>query len=289
MSTSKRPTKGILKKPLSSPSQGSSTTLAVSSSRQEERNRETALYHANLIQYRKDIELKILLNTETLIDYPTSTPPPLASDPSPSDAHTLKELLRPFQPSDFDSLLQERTINDKCAYALCANPAKKDGAGGAFRLLGTSGKARDFKIVKREDWERWCSEDCARRAMYIRVQLSETPAWERDGGETAEIELMGERERMTEEQKRDERLAEDLKALDISAGSMNADLAMERGEIGQAAINRGGLVNVDLVEKDVTAPAVAPSLENNDDDLEGQLRSMHLSLEGHIPKFGSQR
>ncbi len=58
MATPPQP-KSILKK----------TPYPATSSSKEARDREVALYHANLIQQRKDIELEILLSLETLIDY----------------------------------------------------------------------------------------------------------------------------------------------------------------------------------------------------------------------------
>ncbi len=40
--------------------------------------------------------------------------------------------------------------------------------------------SRNRKVVPREKLEMWCSDQCAERALYLRVQLAEEPVlWER--------------------------------------------------------------------------------------------------------------
>jgi RNA polymerase II-associated protein 2 len=269
-----KPLKSILKKsnaPLSKPSK-------------KEHDREIALYHADLIQERKDIELEILFSIERLIDFPLSINS-TAANPAPSDVSLFKTLLQPFQPSDYDCLIQERNINEHCGYTLCSNPRAKDGSKGKYRILGKSGKAKDFKVVEREELEKWCSEDCARRAMYVKVQLNERPAWER-ATSTRLVELLD--EQITDEEMTEAQLAEDLSKLDLGSahrGMQNAELAFERGDTGAAATN--GLVDVFIKEKDVTGTVEAPSIDR--DDWEGRFEEMHLSLEGYVPKFGRER
>jgi RNA polymerase II-associated protein 2 len=243
------------------------------------------LYHANLIQQRKDIEFNILLSTETLIDYPLAKAPYDASNPSPTDAKTFKQLLRPFQPSDYDALILERNINEKCGYTLCPNARINDGGGGKYRLTGTNGKAKDFRVVEKEELQKWCSEACAKRALYVRVQLSESPAWEREAaGSTVNIDLLD------EPKSEDSAIVEGIEKMKLDEGEEEkkqdgADLALERGDKGLAAKN--GLVDVKIREKDIQRPAEAPSLST--DDLSGRLDTMHLTLEGHTPEFGSRR
>ena len=250
-----------------------------------DRDRDVALYHANLIQERKDIELNILLSTETLIDYPLAGDPYNASNPSPSDAQTFKALLRQFQPSDYDALILERNINEHCGYTLCPKPRIKDGAEGKYRLVGTSGKAKDFKVVERAELEKWCSDACARRALYVRVQLSERPAWERETINAVDVDLLD------EPKSEQDLVADAVGKMDLhgSAGTENkqkaADLAWERGDQGFAT--RNGLVHVNIQEKEVPRPPEAPSIDTV--DLSGRLDSMHLTLEGHTSSFGSQR
>ena len=273
MATAKQP-RSILKK-----------TYPATTSSKEDRDREVALYHANLIQQRKEIEFNILISTETLIDYPLAKAPYDASNPSPTDAKTFKQLLRPFQPSDYDALILERNINEKCGYTLCPNFRIKDSGGGKYRIIGTNGKAKDFKVVEKEELEKWCSEACAKRALYVRVQLSESPAWEREAaGSTVNIDLLD------EPKSENSAIVDGLEKMNLDGGRDTkmqdaADLALERGDKGLAA--KSGLVDVKIQEKDIQRPAEAPSLRA--DDLTGRLDTMHLTLEGHTPEFGSRR
>jgi hypothetical protein len=273
MATAK-PLKSILKK----------TSYPATTAAKPDRDREVALYHASLIQERKDVELTILLSTETLIDYPLAKSPYNASNPSPSDAQTFKDLLRPFQPSDYDALILERNINDHCGYTLCPNPRVKDGAAGTYRLIGKNGKAKDFRVVEKGEVEKWCSEACAKRALYVRVQLSESPAWERTAEEYGvKIDLLD------EPKSEDASVVEGVQNLKLGGAEDRkqgaANLALERGDTGFAAKN--GLVDVKIQEKDVQRPAAAPSLD--DEDLSGKLDTLHLTLEGHTSSFGSRR
>lgn len=279
MATAKQPTKSILKK-----SSYPATTSATPHKTKEERDRETALYHANLIQQRKDIELEILFSTEALIDYPLATSPYDASNPSPADAKTFKELLRPFQPGDYDALIVERNINDHCGYTLCPNPRLREAGGGKFRILGMNGKAKDFKVVEKEELEKWCSPACAKRALYVRVQLSETAAWERGVVEsTINIDLLD------EPKSEDTVMAERMEQMDLTSDSAvsikdTANLALERGDKTVAA--RNALMDIKIQEKDISKPPQALSLDH---DLSGRLDSMHLTLEGYTSTFGSRR
>jgi hypothetical protein len=251
----------------------------------EDRNREVALYHANLLQERKDIELQILLNIETLIDYPLASKPYDASNPSPSDVRNFKDLIHTFQPSDYDALIVERNINEHCGYSLCPKDRVKDGGGGKYRLVGKTGKAKDFKVVEKGELEKWCSSACAKRAMYVKVQLSETPAWERESAYGTEIELLD------EPKSAEDLVVEGIESMNLATSEQPnkkqnaADLALERGDKGLAA--KKGLVDVEIKEKDVQKTAQAPSFET--EDLSGRLDSLHLALEGHTTVFGSER
>lgn len=263
----------ILKKP----------SYPATSSSKAARDREVALYHANLIQSRKDIELAILLSTETLIDYPLSGAPFEASNPSPADARAFKDHLRPFQPSDYDALILERNIVDHCGYALCPNTRLKQGGGGKYRIVGKYGKAKDFRIVDKEELEKWCSEVCAKRALYVRVQLSESPAWERAGSYGADIDLLD------EPKSEEDRVVDGIEKLDLVGADAQdrkqdaAHLAQERGDKGYAA--KDGLVDIKIQENEAREPVQAPSFDT--EDLGIRLDTMHLTLEGHTPAFGN--
>jgi hypothetical protein len=275
MATTKQP-KGILKK----------TSYPATSKTKAERDREIALYHANLIQQRKDIELEILLSTETLIDYPLASSPHNASNPSPSDAESFKHHIRLFQTSDYDALIEERNINEHCGYTLCPNPRLKEEGVGKYRLIYKTGRAKDFKVVEKTELEKWCSDACARRALYVRVQLSETAAWERGAaGSAVRIDLLD------EPKAPEDAVMEGIEQLNLSDTAnarqekSTADLALERGDKGFAAKN--GLVDVKIQEKEVSKPAEPPSFDEH--DLTDRLDTLHLNLEGHTTTFGSDR
>ncbi|KAL2066132.1 hypothetical protein VTL71DRAFT_2203 [Oculimacula yallundae] len=254
----------------------------------KDRNREIALYHAHLLQARKDIELEILLSTETLIDYPLSpSPHHTAASPSISDAQQFKSLLAQFTTSDYDALIQERNINEKCGYALCPNARVKEGGGGEWRLLGMSGKARDFRVVRKEECEMWCKEGdaCKRRALWVRVQLGEVPAWERGAGNAlgGQIELLDEPKERVEDDR--DTVMQGIERLDLEERKERdgEDLALERGDRGMRS--KTGLVDVKVLERDVKMKVEPPSL--GEEELSGKLE--HLRLEGYTSKFGDQR
>ncbi|ODH50752.1 hypothetical protein GX48_03068 [Paracoccidioides brasiliensis] len=156
-----------------------------------------ALHHAHQIQARKDTESLILSRIEYLLSFP-SHPLALTSSPSPDDVKAFKEALLPFQPSDYDNLILERNIEGRCGYVLCANEHRREEPKAKFRVVwgkkgsGPGGRGREMKVVPKEQIEKWCSDECAERAMYIRVQLIEQPAWERGPGSAVEILLLEE-------------------------------------------------------------------------------------------------
>ncbi|KZF25533.1 hypothetical protein L228DRAFT_280770 [Xylona heveae TC161] len=253
--------------------------------------RETALYHAKLIQEQKDIELNILEATERLLDFPSTDKNP-AGKPSLEDASTFKELLKTFRPSDYDSLVEERNIDGRCGYALCPLPNRKEDTKAKLRILRGNGEG--FKVVPKAKLEQWCSEDCARRALYVRVQLSEEPAWLRGALRGVVIDLLDE----VEARKANATAAEAIRSSSASASGPDKprahgagddilaeamkDLALERGD-KRPEDNPSGLADVTVHEK---APGsegepVPPSLES---------QLAHLSIEGYQPReLGTRR
>lgn len=152
-------------------------------------------------------------------------------------------------------------------------------------MFGGNGPARDFKIVKAKDVGRWCSEDCTRRTLYIKVQLSEMPAWERIG--SAEIELYGEREAISEEAKRAEALAEQVSRLEIAPKRQwEVELENERPENGRNQAERLGLVKDEVMERDeqnMRRP-LPPRLD--DEEMVDGMRGLHL-VEGYASRFNN--
>ncbi|KAL8839284.1 MAG: hypothetical protein Q9170_001801 [Blastenia crenularia] len=153
----------------------------------EERNRQIALQHAHLIQYRKDVESRNFESTDRLIDLPSVTTAS-PSEPSTMDVEAVKDALRTFQPSDYDALVEERNIEHRCGYVLCPRKNKSRGTSGKYRII-TGIKASDFKIVDPKEVGKWCSDECGRMALYLRIQLSEEPAWTREWQAAEPVEL----------------------------------------------------------------------------------------------------
>ncbi|KKY21509.1 hypothetical protein UCRPC4_g03613 [Phaeomoniella chlamydospora] len=142
---------------------------------QESQIRATAIRHAKLIQEQKDIQNNVLDNIIAFVDLP-STSDADPANPLTADVASFKRGLRTFQQRDYDDLITERNISDKCGYTLCHRPKKKDETTATDRILWGE-KGTELKIVPRAELEKWCSQKCAERAMFVRVQLNESPAW----------------------------------------------------------------------------------------------------------------
>ncbi|EEA20941.1 hypothetical protein TMatcc_000943 [Talaromyces marneffei ATCC 18224] len=259
-----------------------------------------ALQHANQIQAQKDAQALILDRILELIELPSSESADPAQ-PAAQDAAALKAALVPFQPVDFDNLILERNIEGRCGYALCPREHRKEDPNAKFRILwgpkgsGDNGRGREMKVVPREKLEMWCSDQCAERAMYLRVQLAEEPVWERRAvdSRTKPLELLEEAQQTRKEatktngEQEDRTLTEKMKNLKVNDESSSASastsehtkqLALERGDTGPTFRNQGR-VDVNVQEKDVdfhgSIPA-APVARPGD--------STGGSIEGYVPQ-----
>ncbi|MCJ1437819.1 hypothetical protein MMC27_007206 [Xylographa pallens] len=241
----------------------------------EIRNREIALQHAYLIQQRKDIESSILAATETLLDFPScQTADP--AHPFLADVIQVKALLQTFQPADYDSLVEERNIDGKCGYVLCPRPHKIGKRMSLYRILKSStNKDKSVEDMTKEELERWCSTDCGKRALYLRVQLSEVPAWERPG--TASILLYGEHEQSYSAQHRD-----DTDLTTMTAGLKQ--LAIERGE----EYNEKAPSTVDVSVREHEVP-LRPNENAFQEDDYHQSSRIYDSVEGYVPRISGSR
>lgn len=277
-SESTKPIKGILKKSRAPPAP---TTAAPKSD-----PRQIAIQHARILQDRKDIEAKILDNILELLELPQTLNPP--SSPDPSDVSAFTSLIRIFQPTDYDDLIVERNLDDnKCGYALCPNKRRKYNGAGTYKMINKGKK--DFDIVETKELEKWCSQECTRRALWIKVQLNETAAWERVGLPDIEIELYPEKDNEQpaksssgkDSKTEPERLAAEMARLQIDqdrkAAEDQAALALERGEEAKAAAT--GKVDVVVRERTVTTAAEAPS---HSDTSKGD------TIEGYRAKFSPE-
>ena len=130
-----------------------------------------------MLEEKKKLKTRIVDLVVEAYDLPSdkvSSP----AEASAADIKLFKTCLSLFQPSDFDDLVRERNIDDRCGYALCSNPNAKLSGGGVRAWNRKGGK--DFDIVDRAELEKWCSTECGQRAAFVRGQLSTEPAWLRD-------------------------------------------------------------------------------------------------------------
>ncbi|KAI0548767.1 Rtr1/RPAP2 family-domain-containing protein [Xylaria curta] len=242
--------------------------------------REVAIKHARIIHSRREIEDQISDSMIELSKFPTSRDRDTshgASNPAPADAEFFKNFVRLYQPSDYDDLIEERNANGLCGYTLCPNPRSRVSGGGTFKLVNYGRK--DFNIVPSRELEKWCSQKCAKRAMYVKVQLNETAAWERAGIPSIQIELFEEQSTSIVGDTTD-LPAKDAENMRIEAQKKTAqnarDLALERGDTVENGKTTKRSINLTIREKPVKAPA-APSLGPN-----GQ---GHLVTEGYKTTF----
>ncbi|EME79449.1 uncharacterized protein MYCFIDRAFT_208795 [Pseudocercospora fijiensis CIRAD86] len=168
-SRSTRPVKSILKQPTKKPPVLSDEQKA--QAEKDRRNLNIALAHAHRIQRQKDAESHILSSITFLIDLPA------ASAFTSKDAAAFVQHVRLFQPSDFDSLVEERRIDGKCGYTLCRNKPR----------IHTMGTSAEWKLKR--GMSDYCSNECAKKNLFVRTQLSEVPAWERAPEQQPEIQL----------------------------------------------------------------------------------------------------
>lgn len=250
--------KSILKKsPPAPPSPPHPTT-------REEHNRELALHHANLIQQRKDVEASIFSSLEALIDFPTH-PNADPADPSPTDAAHVRSTLKQFQPSDFDSLIEERNLEGKCGYVLCPRLRRLENTRARFRILkGIDHGRHELRVVQTGQLEKWCSDDCGRRGLYLRVQLSQQPAWERTSSMGGDLDLYGEDDTIGRGASRED--------LDTLTNSLR-QLAIERGDM-QSGGKHPHAVAVKIQEQEAQKPPKAPTFSHD---------AMHIDIEGYAP------
>ncbi|KAI0150461.1 Rtr1/RPAP2 family-domain-containing protein [Xylariaceae sp. FL1272] len=267
MATASNSPKGILKKPSSNPA-----IAGTDHDKPKPSPRDIATQHAQIIHSRHALEDQISESLITLSKYPLSRGPAYsAATPPPADAETFRNLIRLYQPSDYDDLIEERNANNLCGYTLCSLPRSRVTSGGTFKLVNYGRK--DFNIVPTKELEKWCSQKCAKRAMYVKVQLSETAAWERAGVESIRIDLF-------EEETPVDDIARGVEGMSLEAqkSARNArDLALERGD----KMNNGKVaklaVKVNLREKMAITPAQEPVLDIG--------KQAHLLMEGYETTF----
>lgn len=243
----------------------------------DDRARAVAVQHAAIIHDRLLLSDTISDSIISLAKLPSSPlPPHTASSPSSEDAEAFKSQVRLFQPSDYEDLIEERNCLGRCGYVLCPKPRMRVKQSGEFKLVNYG--RSDFSIVPKKEIERWCSQACARRAMYVKVQLNETAAWERAGIEGIKIDLYEEPNKPKQDDAAG-RLAEDLQKLRVEADIKSLrdarELALERGDVGDQETKRS--VEFKVQENAIKRSPENPSLQDGNGG--------HLLLEGHKTKF----
>lgn len=284
------PPKSILKKPKTRPSNSESDDDETEDKLDEmnaavRRRRDIAIHHAQILQQRKDLEAQILDDIILLSEYPLA-PGAKHDDPSsksgteltytsahpaPTDVEGFKAHVRLFQPGDYDDLIEERNVNGLCGYTLCGRPRRQVGPGGEWKITASG------RIARRKDIEMWCSNACVRRALYVKVQLSETAAWERAGIRDIEIELLDEDKSKETEEDRTARRLGDIQLEDQrQAVGQSTALALERGDKPQAEGQTLTTFDIPIREKPVTAPPATGVFEDDEQD--------HAMIEGYRSK-----
>lgn len=242
MATKNTPGKSILKQPSKTKTPGAAAATSqadddaakaeAEAAAQKKRHFDIAIKHALLIDHQRKTQDQVLNHIELLLDFPRS------SEPTTQDATQFLQLVAIFQPSNFDELVEERRIDRRCGYPLCAN------------------EPRGLHLKDSETWKLkkgaadWCSNDCMRKGLYVKVQLGEVPAWERVPGQQAPVVLHEDDRHLTPTPApgTDEAKTRHVK----QRVAERTELAMERGE--QASSVRPDQVMTDfIVEKTPSA------------------------------------
>ncbi|KAK3352279.1 hypothetical protein B0T25DRAFT_181189 [Lasiosphaeria hispida] len=269
MSTAPAPApRGILKKAaVAAPPPAEPTPLP--------REQQITLHQAQQLQRRLEEEIKPPVPIETferLTQLPRVRRPSLsAARPPPDDVREFLNAVQDFLPREYSDLIEERNCMGSCGYALCPRPRRS--YEGEYKILKTG-------IAKTADLNMWCSDECARRALYIKVQLDNPSYIRKDGQMVVKLELREEEPKSSPQKPKDkvDELAKTLEQLEVDKKTQTtkdaASLAAERGDVGGLARQ----VEVTIHEKSDVAPAKAPEPEQEAD--------MHLFIEGHKMTFG---
>ncbi|KAF1819001.1 uncharacterized protein K489DRAFT_413433 [Dissoconium aciculare CBS 342.82] len=231
----------------------------------DKRNLDIALRHAHKIQNQKDAEAKILDHITTLIDIPSS------AEFTPQEALKFLTLVVLFQPSDFDSLIEERHVDGKCGYALCSKAPRRE----SLMLKLTPGASN------------WCSEACARKGLYVKAQLSSVPAWERSANYKPEVQLHQDDQKVLEEflrspeatavRRANRAVRVDAWRKEVESQSQLEKLAAERGE-NVHSFRPGQILADGIIEKTVSSTRARPP------GFDGELDAAFDAIEGYQPR-----
>ncbi|KAK4228824.1 Rtr1/RPAP2 family-domain-containing protein [Podospora fimiseda] len=215
------------------------------------------------------IKPSIPLSTFELL---SSLPQESSSAPSSFDVSTFLSQIKDFSPSEYLDLIEERNCLNKCGYTLCPNP--KRNIPGEFKIHKRG-------VAKTADLNKWCSDRCAVKALYIKVQLDNpTYVW-KQGQMVVKVELKEEEETQTTTPAKsageEEKLSKDMTKLDLNKNNKTDEEKKVRQMVGALAIERnrmsGTKVEVNIKEKETTQVAQAPTAVKPED--------AHLIVEGY--------
>ncbi|CAD0108443.1 unnamed protein product [Aureobasidium uvarum] len=231
-------------------------TLKIKPKSDIERKRlQTAISHATLIQEQKAILRQNLDAIEELSDIPLGDSATLA------ETERFLDAMVDFQGSDYDALIEERHVNGRCGYALCANAPRK--------------ALPKAPWMKNRGQDMWCSDACAKKALYIKAQLSETPAWERRAGDRNPLVLYGGSQASSSPQQ----MQLPVRQKETPAKSSERELAYERGEVDTVAAAKMGRVLAAQVQENSIISSVMPPTATSFADSD-----VHDLIEGYQPR-----
>jgi RNA polymerase II-associated protein 2 len=249
-----------------------------------DQQKSTALRYAGNIQYQKRMKEKVLDLILNVVDLPSS-PDADPARPSPSDAALFKKAHRLFQAQDFNDVILERNIYEKCGYGLCPRPYLKSNESARNRPLRSAKETGRLRMSAKE-LEKWCSFDCAERGLFIRLQLGTEPVWLRDTPiedvklleESRQVEmadgLASNMQGLELETSAHVGLSDSLQRLAIDQGRKNViedrmkSLALERGKENDTGI--AGQLVLGVRENDIKKEPVAPQkLSDGEATVEG--------------------
>ncbi|ERF69636.1 hypothetical protein EPUS_03628 [Endocarpon pusillum Z07020] len=254
-----------------------------------DRQRSTALNYARNIQYHKSMQervLDLIVNTVDLPSHSNADP----ARPLASDAALFKRALTLFQPKDYDDIILERNIYEKCGYALCPKPNLKQDRDLRDRTFRSMKQGCKFRLNTKEELDKWCSLECAERALFVRLQLRAEPAWlrstptedvrllEESGQKAATEDLVGTMQGLALEEPLDVDLATSLQSLALDQAKKNViqdrihALSIERDKNRSTEV--ASVTATGIKEKETFENPSAPSVPHHASD----------SVEGYQPR-----
>ncbi|KAF7511514.1 hypothetical protein GJ744_004102 [Endocarpon pusillum] len=266
-----------------------------------DRQKSTALHYARNIQYQKSMQervLDLIVNTVDLPSHSNADP----GRPLASDAALFKRALTLFQPKDYDDIILERNIYEKCGYALCPRPNLKQDRHLSDRTFRSMKQGCKFRLNTKEELDKWCSVECAERAVFVRLQLGAEPAWlrstpvedvrllEESGQKTATEDLVGTMQDLAIKEPLRVDLATSLQSLALDQARKHAiqdrihALSMERDNNRSTEVD--SVTATAIKERETFENPSAPSVPHHANDSVEGYQSRNLRLDQQAESKG---